>query len=129
MAPNENTNIIIIEESEDSPQIILDQEKFLLKVSGPSFPEDAFDTFQPIIRWLSAIKEFAVKLTCEFDFSILSSASNKMMFEVLIKLEEMYQEGKDVIIFWYHDDFDEDMQEEGQSFAQTVHVPFKFIAK
>jgi len=126
---NENTNIIIIEETEDSPQIILDQDNFLLKISGPSFPEDAYETFQPVIRWINAIKEDVVKLTCEFDFSILSSASNKLMFEVLIKLEDMYQEGKDIIIFWYHDDFDEDMQEEGESFAQTMHVPFKFMPK
>lgn len=129
MATNENTNIIIIEETEDSPEIILDKENFLLKLSGPSFPEDAFETYQPVIRWINSIKDSFVKLTCEFDFSILSSASNKLMFEVLIKLEEMYQEGKDVIIFWYHDDFDEDMQEEGESFAQTVNVPFKFMPK
>ncbi len=126
---NENTNIIIIEETEDSPQIILDQDNFLLKISGPSFPEDAYETFQPVIRWINAIKDDVVKLTCEFDFSILSSASNKLMFEVLIKLEDMYQEGKDIVIFWYHDDFDEDMQEEGESFAQTMHVPFKFMPK
>jgi hypothetical protein len=129
MATNDNANIIIFEQTEDSPEIILDQEKFLLKISGPSFPEDAFQTYQPVIRWINSIKNETMKLTCEFDFSILSSASNKLMFEVLIKLEEMYQEGKDIIIFWYHDDFDEDMQEEGESFAQTVHVPFKFIPK
>jgi len=121
--------IIKIDETEDSPEIILDGENYLLKISGPSFPEDAFGMFQPIMRWVDSIKEKAVKLTCEFDFSILSSASNKLLFEVLLKLEDMYQNGKDVAIFWYHDDFDEDMQEEGESFAQSIHVPFKFIAK
>ncbi len=121
--------IIKIDETEDSPEIILDSENYLLKISGPSFPEDAFGMFQPIMRWVDSIKDKAVKLTCEFDFSILSSASNKLLFEVLLKLEDMYQNGKDVAIFWYHDDFDEDMQEEGESFAQSIHVPFKFIAK
>jgi hypothetical protein len=121
--------IIRIAETEDSPEIILDGDNYILKISGPSFPEDAFGMFQPIMRWIDVIKENAMKLTCEFDFSILSSASNKLLFEVLLKLEDMYQNGKDVAIFWYHDDFDEDMQEEGESFAQAVHVPFKFIAK
>jgi len=121
--------IIRIDETEDSPEIILDGENYILKISGPSFPEDAFGMFQPIMRWVDTIRQDAVKLTCEFDFSILSSASNKLLFEVLLKLEDMYQNGKDVAIFWYHDDFDEDMQEEGESFAQSVHVPFKFIAK
>lgn len=121
--------IIKIDETEDSPEIILDGESYILKISGPAFPEDAFGMFQPIMRWIDAVKEEAMKLTCEFDFSILSSASNKLLFEVLLKLEDMYQNGKDVAIFWYHDDFDEDMQEEGESFAQSVHVPFKFIAK
>ena len=126
---SEDNKIIHIEETEDSPEIILDAENFLLKISGPSFPEDAYETYQPIMRWLTAVKESIVKLTCEFDFTILSSASNKLLFEVLLKLEDLYQNGKDVVIFWYHDDFDEDMQEEGESFAQTVHIPFKFMPK
>ena len=119
---------IIIEETEDSPEIILDIEEQLLKISGPSFPEDAYETFQPALRWIDAVSETLMKLTCEFEFTILSSASNKLLFEILLKLEDMYQNGKDVIIFWLHDDFDEDMQEEGESFAQAVHIPFKFIA-
>ena len=129
MSNDENTNIIKIDQTEDSPEIILDRENYILKLSGPSFPEDAYETFQPVTRWLNAIKDEVVSLTCEFDFSILSSASNKLLFEILLKLEDLYQNGKDIAIFWYHDDFDEDMQEEGESFAQAVHVPFKFIAK
>ncbi len=129
MNNNENPDITIIEETEDSPKIILDKEKYLLKLSGPSFPEDAYETYQPVMRWLSSIADEIVQLTCEFEFTILSSASNKLLFEILLKLEEMYQNGKDVAIFWYHDDFDEDMQEEGESFSQSIHVPFKFIAK
>ncbi|MEA2041038.1 MAG: DUF1987 domain-containing protein [Bacteroidota bacterium] len=119
---------IVIEETEDSPEIILDIEERLLKITGPSFPEDAYETFQPVLRWLDAIGGSVMKLTCEFEFTILSSASNKLLFEMLLKIEDMYQAGKDVIIFWLHDDYDEDMQEEGESFAQAVHVPFKFIA-
>jgi hypothetical protein len=126
---SDNTKIIKIPESEDSPEIILDSENFILKISGPSFPEDAFETYQPVMKWFKSIKDDMMKLTCEFDFSILSSASNKMLFELLLKLEDLYQNGKDIAIFWYHDDFDEDMQEEGESFAQTVHIPFKFITK
>jgi hypothetical protein len=123
-----DSNKIVIDETEDSPEIILDMENGLLKISGPSFPEDAYETFQPVLRWIDAVSSTLMKLTCEFEFSILSSASNKLLFEILLKLEDMYQNNKDVIIFWYHDDFDEDMQEEGESFAQAVHVPFKFIA-
>jgi hypothetical protein len=123
-----DSNKIVIEETEDSPEIILDMENGLLKISGPSFPEDAYETFQPVLRWIDAVSSTLMKLTCEFEFTILSSASNKLLFEILLKLEDMYQNNKDVIIFWYHDDFDEDMQEEGESFAQAVHVPFKFIA-
>ena len=125
---SDNANIIIIKETEDSPKIILDKENFIIKLSGPSFPEDAFETYQPVMRWLNEMRDEIVRLTCEFEFSILSSASNKLLFEILLKLEDMYQDGKDIAIFWYHDDFDEDMQEEGESFSQSVHVPFKFIA-
>lgn len=121
--------IISIEETEDSPAILLDSGQYLLRISGASFPEDAYETYQPVVNWIAQVKDEAPKLICEFDFSILSSASNKILFELLLKLEDMYQAGKEISISWYHDDFDEDMEEEGQSFAQTVNIPFTFIPK
>ena len=121
--------LIKIDETEDSPEIILDSKEYVMKIRGASFPEDAYETYQPVVKWLAEVKDKADKLTCEFDFSILSSASNKILFELLLKLEDLFQAGKDIKIFWFHDDFDEDMEEEGQGFAQTVNIPFKFVPK
>lgn len=126
---NHNENMIIINETEDSPKIILDNNNYILKISGASFPEDAYETYQPVMRWLNSVSNDFLQLTCEFYFTILSSASNKLLFEILLTLEEMYQDGKDVAIFWYYDDFDEDMQEEGESISMSLDVPFKFIPK
>ncbi len=119
---------IVIAATEESPEIILDVENSLFKITGASFPEDAYATFQPVLRWLDEVKDSLMKLTCELEFSILSSASNKLIYEILLKLDEMFKQDKDVVVFWYHDDYDEDIQEEGEGFAQTVSVPFKFIA-
>ncbi len=124
----DDQNVIKIEATEESPEIVLDANNSLLKITGASFPEDAYETYSPVLKWLDDVGSDLIKLTCEFEFSLLSSASNKLLFEILYKLEDLFNQNKDVIVFWYHDDYDEDMQEEGEGFAQTVNIPFKFIA-
>lgn len=122
-------NPIIIEQGEDFPAIILDYDKKILDIEGPSFPEDAVDVYKPILTWLSENEEKLNGLVCSFDYSILSSASNKMVFELLVKLENLHSRGKDILIKWYYSSFDEDMFDEGRGFKENMKVPFELIEK
>ncbi len=122
-------NTIIIKQSEDSPEIIMDLEKKELSIEGPSFPEDAVEIYKPIIIWLSENEEKLNGLIVSFDYSILSSASNKMVFEVLVKLENMYKKGIKLKVRWNYASFDEDMFDEGRGFRDNLKMPFELIKK
>lgn len=99
-------------------------------MEGPSFPENAIDFYGPISSSLSEIEAVSAgTFIAEFDFSILSSASNKMIFEMLVKLEKLFLSGKDVKVRWYYEPFDEDMLEEGEGFKETLKIPFELIEK
>lgn len=118
-----------IKEGEDSPGVLLDLEKCQIIIEGPSFPEDAVDFYQPIINWIKKNENNLDSLVCMFDFTILSSASSKMVFEILIKLENLSLKGKNIAVKWYYSSYDEDMFEEGNGFRDNLKVPFEIIEK
>lgn len=121
---------IQIEPTDDAPSIILDEDTMTIQITGASFPEDAVDTFTPVLEWISNLpSKYEQTLQCDFDFSILSSASNKMVFEVLLKLEELHNSGCKVNVNWHYESFDEDMKDEGESFKETMKLPFNFVEK
>jgi len=125
-----NTGIITIEPSEDTPTIILDINKPEIILKGSSFPEDAVEFYAPVIKWLNDNEaDFVNTLTCEFNYSILSSASNKMVFEILLKLEKLKEKGKDVYVKWMYSGYDEDMYDEGRGFKDSMNLKFDLIEK
>ncbi len=120
---------IYIEPTDDSPLIHLDRKNLVFDISGHSYAADIYTVYQGVIEWLDSFEDFEGKLVCKFDFSILSSASHKMVFEILLKLENMYNNGNDIIINWIYAEFDEDMLEVGEAFSETINLPFDFYPK
>jgi hypothetical protein len=131
IAGAKNTGLITYSTgADDSPIITIDNEKKIIRVVGASYPEDAVDSFIPILDWLKEIDpKNSEKVTIEFDFTILSSASNKMVYEILLKLLQMNKEGLKVEVFWYYEAFDEDLEEEGRSFKAAIDLPFHIVIK
>ncbi len=130
MMKTDKINIVAMEASEDTPSIILDLNKPEIVIKGPSFPEDAVVFYTPIIKWINANEDnFSGTLLCEFNYSILSSASNKMVFEILLMLEKLKNKGKDVHIKWMYSGFDEDMYDEGRGLKDAMELRFDLIEK
>jgi len=122
-------SVISILAKDDAPAIELDSIKKLLKIEGPSFPEDALEIYQPILKWLAENENILDQLECSFDYTILSSASNKVVFELFLRLEKMYNNGKNISVKWYYSSFDEDMLDEGRGFKENMKIPFELIEK
>jgi hypothetical protein len=121
---------IEIAETDDTPYVLYDEENNILKFSGPSFPENAPDFYQPIVKKVVQIDpQSPGKLVIELDFSILSSASNKMIYEMLVKMEKIHFLGKDMLIKWYYEGFDEDMQDEGNGYKDNLKIDFELCEK
>lgn len=121
---------IEIPETDDTPMVLYDLEKNTLKMSGPSFPENAPDFYSPIVACLCAMDPKSPgKLMIELDFSILSSASNKMVYELLVKLEKIHYLGKEMAVKWFYEGFDEDMIDEGNAYKSNLKIDFELIEK
>lgn len=130
MDEKNKTGVTVIAATDDTPSVIMDLRNFVVRIEGASFPEDAVDFYTPVLEWVKKLgNEFEDEFVCDFDFTILSSASNKMIFELLIKMEKLHLEGCKVKVNWFYESFDEDMFDEGKGFKEGMKMPFELIEK
>lgn len=120
--------VINIEAGEDTPYVILNKSENKFEIGGKSMPEDVAQFYEPIIEW---VEDYAddpnAKTVVDFKLIYFNTASSKMILDFMIKFEEMYEDGKDVLLRWHFPEDDEDMEEAGEEYAEMVEVPFEQI--
>ncbi|HDP54329.1 MAG TPA: DUF1987 domain-containing protein [Bacteroidetes bacterium] len=115
--------------TDDTPTVILDADNDIFEISGRSLPEDVTAFYDPILNWLD---EYATspneKTIFTFKLVYFNTASSKLLLDILMKLEEMHEDGKEVLVKWFYPEDDEDMQEAGEEYADIVDVPFEQVS-
>ncbi|MDX9847241.1 MAG: DUF1987 domain-containing protein [Tenuifilaceae bacterium] len=115
--------------TDDTPTVILDADNDIFEISGRSLPEDVTAFYDPILNWLD---EYAAgpnaKTIFTFKLVYFNTASSKLLLDILMKLEEMHEDGKEILVKWYYPEDDEDMQEAGEEYADIVDVPFEQVS-
>jgi len=120
---------IKIQGGDDIPSVILDADNGIFQISGRSMPEDVTAFYDPILEWLEELaEEYSKKIVFEFKLEYFNTASSKLLLDVLMKLEEMHEDGKEVLVKWYFPDDDEDMEEAGEEYADIVDVPIELVS-
>jgi len=120
--------VINIKGTEDTPNVILDKENDKFEISGRSLPEDVNMFFEPIMDWIDEYSEEPLDKTV-FDFKLeyFNTASSKVILDILLKFEEIVENGKDVLVKWHYHEDEEDMLEAGEEYADIVEIPFEYI--
>lgn len=120
---------IKIKGTDDTPHVILDADNGIFEISGRSLPEDVAAFYEPILDWLDRYAETPNEKTV-FDFKLeyFNTASSKLLLDILLKLEDMVEDGKDVLVKWHFPDDDEDMEEAGEEYADIVDIPFEQVS-
>lgn len=112
----------------DTPTIKLDVGENRFEISGKSFPADVGVFYSPIIEWLTKYAENPLQKTVfELKMDYFNTASSKVILDILYKLEDLHNDGHEVLIKWYYPDDDEDMLETGEEYDEIVEVPFELI--
>ncbi len=119
---------LIISEGESTPKIILDKEKNKFEISGISLPEDVFEFYAPVFKWIEEyVQKPNQKTELTIKFNYFNTSSSKIILEILNKLEELKKKGFDVTISWYYLEMDEDMLSTGKEFESMLTIPFTFV--
>jgi len=98
-------NDILLEQSENTPKVIMSQAKGLIEFEGKSYPENTFAFYRPITEWLKYYfnnhpNENEVT-TVNFKFLYFNSATTQIIFEIL----DIFQDSniKNMKIYWFYD--------------------------
>ena len=119
---------IKIQGTEDTPKVILDKDAEMMEISGRSLPEDVASFYDPILSWLDEYAESPnAKTVFNFKLVYFNTASSKLLLDILMKLEEIHEDGHDVLIKWHYPEDDEDMEEAGEEYSDIVDVPFEQV--
>jgi hypothetical protein len=118
---------LIIKATEDTPEVIFDPAQNTFKICKISVPEDAYEFYQPIIQWFKDYANNPLPNTViEFDLEYVNSASAKQLIQLLLAIEDVNR-NKPVLIKWFYESIDEDMQLLGKRFKNLADINFEFI--
>jgi len=111
------------------PGIILDIDDNKFEIFGKSCPENVVEFYQPVIDWLDEYREHALdKTVFEFRLQYYNTASSKVLFIIMQKLESVHETGKEVLIRWIYPEDDEALEEAGEEYDDLIDCPFELIA-
>lgn len=120
--------VIKITGTDDTPSVNLDKDKGIFEMSGRSLPEDVTAFYQKILDWISEyVKSPNNKTEFNFKLEYFNTASSKVILDILLKFEEIVENGKEVVVKWHYNSDEEDMLEAGEEYADIVNIPFEYI--
>lgn len=118
---------LFIESTEDTPKVNLNSDTGIFLLAERSLPENAFEFYQPIIRWLNNYSENANKeTTINFKLDYFTTSSAKQIIKIFLCLEEISSSSK-VIINWYYKKEDVDMYAIGLKYSKLVNIKFNLL--
>lgn len=116
----------IIEPTDKSPSVILDNAKGLIEFEGRSLIEDSEKFFLPIVEWIIEYNENpAGKTEVNFKFEYFNTSCSKWLITITKQLKKLFEVGADCAINWYYED--EDVLEYGEVIRDLVDIPINMI--
>jgi len=111
------------------PGILLDRGSGKFEISGKTCPEDAIEFYEPVFNWLDEYAQDPLEQTI-FDFRLtyFNTVSSKILMMIMLRLEELSEEGNNVKVRWFYPEDDEDLEEAGQDFESMVDIDFEFVS-
>lgn len=119
---------LIINGTEDTPEVVFESETGKLSITGTSIPENARKFYDQIITWIDGyLKEPNQSTSISFKLKYFNTASTKYLFDIMVQLKELANKGNSLVYNWYVLEDDDDMFEAGQGFSKMLRYPFNYV--
>jgi predicted enzyme related to lactoylglutathione lyase len=119
---------LIIDETQDTPQVILDNQQNQYWFRGTSIPENTKKFYEPVFAWIAEyVKQPNKETILNFKMKYFNTSSTKSLLDIMDTFKELARQGHPLIINWYFHAEDEDMYEAGVGFSKMVRFPFNYI--
>jgi hypothetical protein len=125
---------LIIDQTNNSPMVILDPENKIYQISGESRPPDVREFYDQVISWLDDFSIYLAKsdetkepVVFNFNFEYFNSSSGKLILDICKILGGLRARGFNVTVNWHFEKEDVDMLEVGKEMSKIVKFPFEFV--
>jgi hypothetical protein len=127
---------LIIEQTSNSPKVILDPDENHFEISGESRPPDVIAFYSEILNWfddyssyLGRLKDDIKPVVFNFDFEYYNSSSAKFLLDFCKKVSALQLKGQDITVKWRYEENDIDMLEAGREMSKISKMPFEYVQK
>ena len=109
---------LILESTKYTPEIRLDAQGELSFV-GKSYPENTFEFYAPVLKWLEDFLSGpeTANLTVNFEITYFNSSSSKLFFDLFDLLEEN-KDRLTIVVNWIYDEENESAEEAGEDLIE-----------
>lgn len=115
-----------IEGSAKTPSVSFDGQVGILEMRGRSIPENSIEFFQPLMDWIDAYGSKPTSETrVDMKLEYFNTSSSKCILDLFKRLEKISHGDSEVLINWFYETDDEDMQEAGEDYAAIVDLKFE----
>lgn len=111
-----------LEETSKTPKLSFDRRTGKFLMSGRSIPENSIEFYRPLFEWLDDyVKNPSDKTIFDIKLEYFNTSSSKCLVEIFRRLERI--DNNSVVINWFYEEDDEDMQESGEDFKEIIDIP------
>jgi len=130
---------LYIAPSESKPEIILSHEDNIFRIKGNSRPENVREIYEPVVKWLSDFKNILINdnslyseqdpFILQLDLVYFNSSTAKFLYDIVMILKSIKEEGIPTTINWFYDPEDPDCREAGEDLAFLAKIDFVYIER
>jgi hypothetical protein len=108
-----------------TPSINFNDHSGMLEIKGRSIPENSVEFYKPV---MDKLEEYAntpkTQTTVNIQLEYFNTSSSKCLLDIFKRLEQIHKKGNPVLINWFYEEDDEDMQEAGEDYQAIIQIPF-----
>ena len=122
--------LLKIEETKYTPEIIMNPENGEISIKGKSYPENTFEFYEPIMKWLwNYFQKAQEKTIINFEIVYFNSSSSKLFFDLFDLIDENSSKS-DIEINWIYDEENDSALEAGEDFKEDFeNLNFNLVKK
>ena len=121
--------LIDLPSTDKTPSVLFDPVRGVLEIRGCSIHENSDRFYRPL---LDQVEQYALtpaqQTTVRIALTYFNSSSAKYVLDMLKLLDEAHASGLGkVVLEWYYDEDDLDMQEAGHDYQMLLEMPVKMV--
>lgn len=122
--------LLKIEETKYTPEIIMNPENGEISIKGKSYPENTFEFYEPVMKWLNSyFEEPQEKTIVNFEIVYFNSSSSKLFFDLFDLIDENSSKS-DIQVNWIYDEENDSALEAGEDFKEDFeNLTFILVKK